>query len=578
MKTRRSNPLLTVAVMTVTVILCLTTCKKDKDDAASSPEEYFKTLPSWEVFSPYMADADINLDTVAEFNCDDLSVLATIPSSMTRTPTDIATHEASSDVLYLGALMQGKSYRTTGELAALPIYQRAPLNITLKLLSNDVSRTVENPTNSTVQKAISEMVINAENDGFSSSSSIEFQQHNGYSLQQASLKAGFSARYMGARAKGKFHFENTSQRQTMYATFYQKMFTTTMEIPQSPMDLFSNEFTTDVLNEQIALGRISADNPPLYVASIVWGRMMTLTMTSTYSATEMGAALEASYQSIGSGQLNADYKEILANSDIQLVAIGGPDTTALNYLRTGNLGEFFKDSPALTSAEPLFYSLRNVSDNKPASVSEQVDYDMVTHNVVECNYYTDESDFEDVLVNRKLSYYYFPTTESNVCLANESPNFYPDNIPNGGQTAMGYKITWSESTTGLPFSFYLENKAVDNSIWSLVFGENEGSLPANTISIGDVNDLENDDFEIGTFGTGVVYGIGFNMISNTQEAGECLQVNAAAGCPIYSKTDGLSLEWNFMGFISEVPINRINFDEHSGSDDLGVMHFYFGYK
>ena len=70
---------------------------------------------------------------------------------------------------------------------------------------------------------------------------------------------------------------------------------------------------------------------------------MTLTMTSDYEETEMKAALEGSYNGIG-GTVSAEYLEILQNSEIQLVTIGGDANLALGYLRTGQLGEFFKEN------------------------------------------------------------------------------------------------------------------------------------------------------------------------------------------------------------------------------------------
>lgn len=103
--------------------------------------------------------------------------------------------------------------------------------------------------------------------------------------------------------------------------------------------------------------------------------MMTLTMTSSYDATTMSAALEASYVAIEES-ISTEHKNILENSTIRLVTIGGDTQTALNFLRTGQLGEFFKKEAPLTSAVPISYTLPNLRDNEIASVSQISEYEM----------------------------------------------------------------------------------------------------------------------------------------------------------------------------------------------------------
>ena len=156
---------------------------------------------------------------------------------------------------------------------------------------------------------------------------------------------------------------------------------------------------------------------------------------------------------------------------------------------------------------------------------------------------------------------------------------------------MGLYISFSPENTGLPFSFYLENK--DPALYyghpqqhmGLVFEDKEGSnssLPwPNTISIGDINDFEFDNFEIGVSGNNV-YGLGFNMVDNITNGNEYLKVYAHDGsteCEIahISHSDANGFSNGFIGVISPVPVKRIFFRENDDGDDIGVKHFYFGY-
>lgn len=57
-----------------------------------------------------------------------------------------------------------------------------------------------------------------------------------------------------------------------------------------------------------------------------------------------------------------------------------------------------------------------------------------------------------------------------------------------------------------------------------------------------------------------------------------MAITAAADCPSCQQASLPNMENGFVGFISPVPLRRINFNEAAGGDDMGVMHFYFLYK
>ena len=66
-------------------------------------------------------------------------------------------------------------------------------------------------------------------------------------------------------------------------------------------------------------------NPPVYVSSITYGRMVIFTFESTYSSEELGAALEFAYRGgvDVSGQVSVTYKDIISNSKITAYILGG---------------------------------------------------------------------------------------------------------------------------------------------------------------------------------------------------------------------------------------------------------------
>lgn len=567
-----------------------TGCSKDDGPDSTDPEinQYLLSLPLWHDFSPFFLKHDTVLNTTQSLKCGELPMIKTTKScSLTRTPEDIVTFDPNSEILYLGSLIQGKGFvKGLASMKSLPIYQRAPLRISISFQMSNNSREVPNPTLTSVNQAVGELIERAQNSGHVAGTSIFFDQKSSYSLQQTALELGLSADYMVASARANLQWQSTSETNTISAYFIQKMFTVSMELPQRPADLFSNAFTQEILNEQINMGRVGPDNLPVYVSNIVYGRMMTLTMTSTHDETTMKAALEASYKGID-GHIEIEHLNVLSESSIRLVTIGGDAQSALNFLRTGQLGEFFRHNAPLTTAVPISYTLRNLRDNDIAKVSQTVGYDIEQYEPAEVVFTKVEGNWKN-LVQQQMQYGEWLTTRPNVWLANESATF--SQHPTNAQIWMGKRITFSPSVTGLPFDFYLENK--DPALYwghpqihlGLVFEDKEGNSYGwpNSISIGDINDFENDNFEVGVTGN-QVYAWGTRMVDNDSFKDEFLEVHAVDGdgeCQIayFTAAQVSNFTNGFMGIVSPVPIRRIYFDEDPGGDDIAIRHFYFGYK
>ncbi len=350
--------------------------------------EFIASLNAWpepdaDNEGPTGEDSEDSSDSVGgdDYEC------TSVPYSITQTPDKIVVFDPDDEIFWLGALLQGDGYRDgIGSLSELPIRQRGAMEVTIDLLGPEMTQTVNDPSPSTISAAIGELITQAENSGETYGSDIFFDQTLSHSVEQSAIKMGLSASYLGATVNASLDFSEDASQTTMSAYFLQKMFTTSMTLPQLPEDLFSNEFTEERLQEQVDLGRIGPDNQPTFLSSITWGRLMILTITSSSSQTEISAALSASYGTVsgeGSGEIEGHHLSLLEEASIQLVALGGDQAAALGYLRTGELGQFFAEDAPLTSAVPLSFTVRNVQTNEKALVSETTSYNVKTCSVVE---------------------------------------------------------------------------------------------------------------------------------------------------------------------------------------------------
>lgn len=551
--------------------------------AQGDVDGYLATLPAWAEFSPQLTDVGDPEDvttgpTEAELDTggDEIFVCRTTPCSITNTPDAIVTMNPNSEILYLGSLIQGGTY--LGGLAAmeeLPIRQRAPLTVSIDLLYGDNSRVVEDPTLATVNQAVGELIAGAHGAGHTAGSALSYNKRECHSLEQSMLAMGFSVSYLGASVSSELSYSQSVEQHTIMATFRQRMFTTSVVLPQTPSEFFSDDFTQERLDEQIALDRIGADNLPVYVSNIVWGRIMIFTMTSTYSVSEMQAAITASYDGFVSGEGHVDYAHVFTSEEttINLVAVGGEASHALAAIRDGDLSAYFDTDAAITSAAPLSYTLRNLADNSVAYVSETTVYDRVECSTEIVAYHDDFDLWRNAVLDLPGGEVQTQfTTSAEMVDANEITE------PTGYNQWMGGTLTFPTAATGLDVGFVLTSDGYD----AFVFNDDEisGSLYP-LLSPGDADNGENDDFSVTITDVTMpreVLAAGIYVGHNGAEAGENLRVYGESDLLLAEFTEGLpsNAGWVFMGVVSAVPITRFTFDEHAGGDDLVIRDTSFG--
>ncbi len=381
----RSKPLFVLMILMLSFLSLGLVAGCSSDDpmapvAGADVDTYVKSLPTWDEFSPPRASENLLLegpsDTTEtyenlEYNCNVSSY------SITETPREIVVFSPDAEIMWLGALLQGNKYAGgLGSLGELPVRQRAPIKIFVDLLTDGVTRTVSNPDPSTVAEALGELIQEATDSGHVSGSNIDFDQTTTHSLEQAALDLGISVNYLGTQVESSLSYNRAVTENTLTAYFTQKMFTASVVLPQTPGEVFSESFTDERLNEQVSLGRIGPDNLPTYISSVVYGRMLMLTMTSTHSVEDMRAALSASRDGIGSGSVSGSHLEVLSESRIHVTTVGGVDDGVEGLITSGTLNEYFAADAPLTSARPLSYTVRNLGDNSIAKVSETTVYNI----------------------------------------------------------------------------------------------------------------------------------------------------------------------------------------------------------
>lgn len=182
--------------------------------------------------------------------------------------------------------------------------------------------------------------------------------------------------------------------------------------------------------------------------------------------------------------------------------------------------------------------------------------------------YTDETTWAAEIAGISQS---FDTTASNVGLANEVSG------PPGNNAELSGILTFQSSNTNLCWDFDLTALQTPCD-YPFTFNDNEGPpiFRTGAISIGDINNCENDDFEFNIYSGPPLNAFGFLLFDNGYVPGESISIYDEGGNQIaLFDIEGLS-GTTFIGIVSTCPISRIMFDEDSGGDDIGIKDFRFG--
>lgn len=397
--------LLLVLILFLTVVACDsgggTTPSDNSPGDVEDVNAYLDALPAWTTFSPTQPDdggpigdpvaedpISVDVDSIGDdgevYTIENVEYTCEVQEySLTRTPGREIVMYNPSELLWPGALLQGRSH-TLGSISDLSVSgeERAPLNVSLNVSTTRASfRTVDQPTKSVVRDAVSTMVGEAVQDGIDTPSSIAFELRTYHSEEQTALEMGLSGRYIGYSASAQGSIDRQASETTVTAHYYQNMYEVEIDNPPAPGDMFSGTFTEQRLQRLQNSGEIGPDNLPVYVSKIVYGRMMMFSLTSTASRSEIEAAMNAAYDGIGAGgsaSLDAKQQKILEEAKIEVTSIGGDGQNVIDVIRSGNWRDYFTEDAALSTAAPLSYTFRNLGDNSIASVTESSNYEIRT--------------------------------------------------------------------------------------------------------------------------------------------------------------------------------------------------------
>lgn len=313
--------------------------------------------------------------------------------SLQKELSDVAILSPTAGVVFPGALVRANRRLAEGKPDPIGL-ARAPVTIRLDLpgLGARATRTVENATASNIQAAIDEVLElwNAEagSQGYVNKARSFLSIAKAYSRQQLALDLGFSSKWTGGDVSSKLNVASSGEMSVAVAFFKQVFYSVVFDTPVDPSSVFA---------PAVALSDVKAviddDNPPAYVRSVDYGRIIMVKMETASSETKM--SMEGALKQVTSGgvevggSVDGKYAQIIDNSTFTVVALGGNAEAAASITQPGDLGklhdiiqrgaQYTRQNPGA----PISYTVAFLKDNQIATLGFTTNYteqECVQHN------------------------------------------------------------------------------------------------------------------------------------------------------------------------------------------------------
>jgi thiol-activated cytolysin len=309
-----------------------------------------------------------------------------IPHNMKAIFDEIAILQPTRGVIYPGALIFADKQLIEGKPRPMNGLPRAPLDLRLDLpgLVDEGSFQVVNPTDGKVQSGINKALnfwnnVPASKEGFVNPANQSFHSTVAYTTEQLALGLGFNAEWASGAASAQLKASTSSEKNVVVAVWKQGFYTVSYDAPNLPEQFFDSSVSADDAREIF-----NSEMPPAYVSSVTYGRIIMLRMETDKNESNIKAEAAFKYATGGfkvGGNLEMEYKKLIANSQFTVVTMGGNAEAAAESVSAkgpedlfpiikGKNSVYSKSNPGV----PIAYTVKFLKDDRVALMGANTDY------------------------------------------------------------------------------------------------------------------------------------------------------------------------------------------------------------
>ena len=307
--------------------------------------------------------------------------------SLTAVPDRFVALNPNADVLWPGALIQGKSL-AGGVLDPIPV-SRAPGTITLALSSGEGGpffQTMENPSLSSATQVQNEILA-----GYKGGTPAKFSYayESIYSIDQLGVFVGANVKGSSWAVAAALGINQTDAKSRFLIQFTQEYYTMAFDPPMGIAGTFAPTVKLSDIQPYVGPG-----NPPVYVASVTYGRIFYILFESNVSAHELSTSVSASFSALGTISVEASAStkaiDVVNEAKIKIYGVGGNAHDAIQAATGSSLADptsprtqqeilqqflvkganFGKENPGV----PISYTVRNFSDASQVRLALTTEY------------------------------------------------------------------------------------------------------------------------------------------------------------------------------------------------------------
>ena len=297
-------------------------------------------------------------------------VCTTTEYSISDNLSEMIVVEQNAAQIWPGSLVQGNSLE--GDFLAGIHLDRAPGTITIDGIPLDkVSAEIENPSKATVEQAIRDLLPD---EPVAPAARIAYTTKESYSLAHGMLSVGVYGVLLPQGVFGELEtsISGAHERHSVIIKFTQPYYTVTFNDPKTPTDFFQN-VTLDQAQRYMGEG-----NPPAYVSSVTYGRMLLALATSTRTAVEIETALRVSLGLAGA-ETKVNAGAVFTDTEMKVIAMGGDPEKVTRIITQNDFKTYFEAGAKLSKsspAAPIAYRINYLHNNHVAMVNYLAQYQL----------------------------------------------------------------------------------------------------------------------------------------------------------------------------------------------------------
>jgi hypothetical protein len=324
----------------------------------------------------------------ARFNC------ARVQRDVLRHHEDILGLGAAYADMKPGMILQGDPFKR-GVITAVPL-PRSGATLSIDVPGVTLTRSVAVASSASLAQAIGELQREAamrfgEFDIRRAELTFDARVVSSFEEAMTSIEANasFSAGLFSGGFSSDFGTSRSRLATTVVAKLTQRMFTINFADDElaTERDFFAPQLTAHDFEQQCIRGVVTPTNPPVYVKSVEYGRIVVFQMTTEEAISErdLEVLVRGSFGGFSGDAAGRDrFRSVASRSSIKVLVMGGTQDDALAAIRDGDMRQFFMPAPP-TTAVPLKYRVNYLRGARPtAKIGSALSYVEETCSFEDC--------------------------------------------------------------------------------------------------------------------------------------------------------------------------------------------------